>query len=397
MGDTGKSHATASTGPQQAISVRESAADYSPDHYHARKGRSRKKKVITGVVIALAAVLVCAGGVFAFWYGSISGSLKGSHNITNLAGKNGDEPYYVLLLGGDSRTSEKTDNRTDSIMVARVDEKNQQVSLLSVPRDTMVAIDGHGYQKINSAIEFGGYDLVIQKINEIMGIQINYYAFIYFDGFEQLVDDLGGVTVSEVPEGTSYHGVTVPAGKNVTINGKQALVLARCRHGVPADQGAYAMGDYQRTLNQRNLIKAIAKKVLASDVTEMPSLISGLSECVETNMEVSEIVGVAQNLKGMDVNSIKADTLPYGAATIDTAWCAVLYKDVADAVLENFRNGNDLYQGLDGFDSEHDGDDIGSAYTEGPVYIYALYADVFGDYTSISSSSSASSSSSSSS
>lgn len=394
MGDTGRSQATSNTRSRQATSVRESAASYSPDHYHARKGRSRKKKVVIGVLIALAAVLVCAGGAVAFWYGGISNSIKGTHGITNVAGTNGDEPYYVLLLGGDSRTSEKSDNRTDSIMVARVDEKNKQVSILSVPRDTTVAIDGHGYQKINSAIEYGGYDLVIQKINEIMGIQINYYAFIYFDGFEQLVDKLGGVTVSEVPEGTSYHGVDVPAGKNVTINGKQALVLARCRHGVPADQGAYAMGDYQRTLNQRNLIKAIAKKILASDVTEMPSLISGLAECIETNMDATEIVAVAQNLKGMDVDSIKADTLPYGASTIDGAWSAVLYKDVADAVLENFRNGNDPYQGLDGFDSEHDGDDIGSAYTKGPVYIYALYADIFGDFRSTSSSSSVSSSSS---
>ena len=69
----------------------------------------------------------------------------------------------------------------------------------------------------------------------------------------QLVDKLGGVTV-EVPEGTYYAGVSVPAGDAVQINGQEALVLARCRHGNPPDQGAYAMGDYQRTLNQRNLM-----------------------------------------------------------------------------------------------------------------------------------------------
>ena len=147
-----------------------------------------------------------------------------------------DEPYYVLLLGGDSReggdvkTEADEGNRTDSMMVARVDEKNKKVDLLSVPRDTRVYIEGHGHQTINPAIEFGGYDLAIKEVNELLGVgDWTTDAFIYFSGFEDLVDKLGGVTV-EGPEGTEYAGVRVPAGDAVTINGQEALVLARCRH-----------------------------------------------------------------------------------------------------------------------------------------------------------------------
>ena len=359
------------------------ASDYSRSaaRYHEQKrGMSRGKKIALGVVIGLLVVLAAGGTAFGLWYNSIMNNLKGDHNIGGLSDVSGDEPYYVLLLGGDSREGTKDNNRSDSIMVARVDETNKQVSLLSIPRDLRINMGEHGYQKINAAIEFGGYDYVIQIVNQLLGIQINYYAFIYFDGFEQLVDKLGGVTV-EVPEGTYYAGVSVPAGDAVQINGQEALVLARCRHGNPPDQGAYAMGDYQRTLNQRNLIKAIGKKVLQSDVTQLPDLITGLSECVETNMDVSRIVSLAENMKGMDMDAMEAEQLPIAGTTETggTGWCAVLYNDVFEVMRDNFVNGRSLLTGLDGFDEQHNDDDVGSDYVDGELYGYTTYADKYGD------------------
>lgn len=359
------------------------ASDYarSAGRYHGKKrGMSRGKKIALGVVIGLLVVLAAGGAAFGLWYNDVMNNLKGDHDIGSLADVKENEPYYVLLLGGDSREGTKEDNRSDSIMVARVDEANKQVSLLSIPRDLRVNMGEHGYQKINAAIEFGGYDYVIQIINGLLGIQINYYAFIYFDGFEQLVDKLGGVTV-EVPEGTYYDGVWVPAGDAVQIDGQEALVLARCRHGNPPDQGAYAMGDYQRTLNQRNLIKAIGKKVLQSDVTQLPSLITGLSECVETNMDVSRIVSLAENMQGMDMDEMEAEQLPI-AGTTETdgaGWCAVLYNDVFEVMRDNFVNGRSLLEGLGGFDKQHNDDNVGSDYVDGELYGYTTYADKYGD------------------
>ncbi|MDA6584270.1 LCP family protein, partial [Escherichia coli] len=72
--------------------------------------------------------------------------------------------------------------RSDSIMVARVDEKAQKVSILSIPRDLRVKIDGHGYGKINSVIEYGGYNLLVSTLNKMLDIKINYYAIVYFQG-----------------------------------------------------------------------------------------------------------------------------------------------------------------------------------------------------------------------
>ena len=360
----------------------QSTNDYSRNSASSRySGRNRKgkRKVLKIVLITLAILILAAGAAFAYWYSNIVGNLKSDENITNLAEENTSEPYYVLLLGGDSRADSKEDNRTDSIMVARVDEQNKKVSLMSVPRDLRVKIEDHGYCKINSAIEYGGYDQVINVVNNLFDIKISYYAFIYFSGFKDLVDKLGGVTV-EVPEGTYYRGVTVPAGDAVKINGKEALVLARCRHGNPPDQGAYAMGDYQRTLNQRNLIKAIAKEILSKNVTEYPSLISGLSKCVETNMDVSKLISVATAMKGMNVNSIDAAQLPEAGDVVGGEWFAALYDDVFQVMKENFTSGKKITSGCANFDKENNGNDETSHCIDGEIYAYCNYTELYGDF-----------------
>lgn len=343
--------------------------------YTARKGGKKRILAVVGIILLL--VIAGCGTAAAMWYMNISNTIKGDKDISMTEAAVQGEPYYVLLLGGDSRTDEKTDNRTDSIMVARIDEQKQKVSIISVPRDLRVNIEGHGMCKINSAIEYGGYDGVIKEVNEVLGIKINYYAFIYFSGFKDLVDQLGGVTV-KVPEGTYYNGVWVPAGDAVEIDGKEALTLARCRHGNPPDQGAYAMGDYQRTLNQRNLIKAIANKILKQDVTQYPSLITGLAQCVETNMSIDKIISVATAMKGFDTEKMEAAQLPICGDEIGGAWYAALYEDVFQVMKSNFVNGKKLMKGLDDFDTENNDNDLTSYCIDGELYAYTSYANIYG-------------------
>lgn len=355
---------------------------------------SRGKKIALGIAIALVVVLACGGIAVALWYNNIANNIRGNQDITNLAAPAANEPYYVLLMGSDARegwepVDENNDGeRSDSIMVARVDEKAQQVDIISIPRDLRVKIDGHGYGKINSVIEYGGYNLLVSTLNDIFDIKINYYAIVYFQGFLDLVDTLGGVTV-EVPEGTASFdmdenlntvepSIILPAGDEVLLNGEQALVLARCRHGWPLDQGAYAMGDYQRTLNQRNLIKAIAKGVLAQDVTQLPALVESLSKCVETNMSVDKIVSLAMNMRGMDIESMESAQLPIGASTINGDWQAVMYQDVFAVLDENFKSGTPLFENLDNFNPEFNDDDVNGNYIDGPLYAYTTYTALHG-------------------
>ena len=369
--------------------------EYAPNKYVGRKrGMSRGKKIALGIAIALVVVLACGGIAVALWYNNIANNIRGNQDITNLAAPAANEPYYVLLMGSDARegwepVDENNDGeRSDSIMVARVDEKAQQVDIISIPRDLRVKIDGHGYGKINSVIEYGGYNLLVSTLNDIFDIKINYDAIVYFQGFLDLVDTLGGVTV-EVPEGTASFdmdenlntvepSIILPAGDEVLLNGEQALVLARCRHGWPLDQGAYAMGDYQRTLNQRNLIKAIAKGVLAQDVTQLPALVESLSKCVETNMSVDKIVSLAMNMRGMDIESMESAQLPIGASTINGDWQAVMYQDVFAVLDENFKSGTPLFENLDNFNPEFNDDDVNGNYIDGPLYAYTTYTALHG-------------------
>ncbi|MCQ2752195.1 MAG: LCP family protein [Coriobacteriales bacterium] len=367
---------------ENRINKADSASELSRDNVQSRygknikKGASGKKKIFIPIVVALVLLLGAGCVGFVFYVNNIASNLNEDMGITNLVEESG--PYYVLLLGGDSREDSMQDNRTDSIMVARIDEENKNVSLCSVPRDLRVNIKGE-YGKVNTAIQHGGYNEVIQVVNDLLDIKISYYAFIYFSGFEQLVESLGGVNV-QVPEGTFYDGVWVPAGDDVLINGKEALVLARCRHGNPPDKGAYALGDYQRTINQRNLIKAIGKKILDQDVTAYPALIESLSQCVATNMKIDKIVRAASNLKGIDLSTVTAGQLPQAGIMYKSQWYGVLYDDVFQVNRENFKAGADLFAGCSRFKVETNGSDASKSYVDGPIYSYTTYVDKYGEF-----------------
>ena len=104
----------------------------------------------------------------------------------------------------------------------------------------------------------------------------------------------------------------------------------------------YALQRAVRTLNQRNLIKAIGKKILESDATQMPDLITGLSECVETNMDISRIIQLASNMRGMDLESdLVSRAIPEAGATIDGAWYGVIFQDLFPTLQKNFIAGKD--------------------------------------------------------
>ncbi len=360
-------------------------------HYSARHNQISNAHLagrVRAVVLALLALLLTGAAAYGVWYyNDISSRLAGDYDLS-LTDVAEDEPYYVLLLGSDSRSSSTEVGRTDTIMVARVDEQEQTCSLISIPRDLRVYLGAeYGYNKINAAYVYGGYDLLIDVVNDLLGIQISYYVFLYFDGFEDLVDELGGVTVA-VPEGTYYNGTWVQAGDAVEINGTEALVLARCRHGYPADTGAYARGDYQRTINQRNLIKAIAKKVLDQKASKYPKLVSAIADCIDTNMSVNKIISLAKNMKGMDVDSIESCQMPVAGATIGGIWYAVAFEDVFQEVKSNFKNGREWDDGIAEFNDEFiDGTVTGSPYyvepLDGAVYSYVYYENIYGNFYTI--------------
>ncbi|NLI12316.1 MAG: LCP family protein [Peptococcaceae bacterium] len=221
----------------------------------------------------------------------------------------------VLLLGIDARQGE-TMARTDTMILASYDPKTKQVSLLSIPRDTRVAIPGHGMDKINSASIYGGPDLSMKVVSSLLGIQVKYYVLTNFSGFKDIVDALGGVTLDV--EQNMYHEDETDGGvyqislsKGVQrLNGDKALQYVRYRD--------YALGDIDRTKHQQKFLMALGKEMLQpSTITKLPKLIPEINKYVKTNLGVSDMVKMASAMKNNENYNMLAQTLPGRPIDID--------------------------------------------------------------------------------
>lgn len=275
-----------------------------------KKRMSRGKKIALGVACALAAVLVVGGAAAALYLNSLNSRLQDvDEEVLSVLDQpaSSDGPFYMLVLGSDTR-EEGAAGRSDTIILARIDPEGKDVTLVSIPRDTQVQIEGYGTQKINAAYAYGGAALAVRTVSEFAGVPISHVVEVDFFGFKDIVDALGGVTVN-VPANTKYQGVSIPEGEQ-TLNGEQALVFARCRK-------TYADGDYQRTKNQRQLVQAVAKEVLNAPVASMPALVGSMADAVSTDMSLADLVSLANSMRGMDASSMKTAVVPSHTGTED--------------------------------------------------------------------------------
>lgn len=313
---------------------------------HERKKKSKRKRIL---FISLAVVCALAlGGIGAAWayINQVDNSLRDDLDtdlLQSLAVTDSpSDPFYMLLIGVDK--SEYRDSsgeyggsyRTDSMMLARIDPKEKAVTLISVPRDTQVELAGHGTQKINAAYAFGGPSLAVKTVSELAGVPINHYAEIDFDGFQAVVDALGGIEVDVPMEiNDDMAGGHVDAGQQ-TLNGEQALILCRSRHNYD-DIGN---GDAIRAANQRLVLSAIMKKVMTSDVATITNTVSTLAEYVTTDYSVAGIVGLAQSMIGMDVdNNVYTAQVPTTSTYENDLWWEVLNESEWEAMMERVKQG----------------------------------------------------------
>lgn len=211
------------------------------------------------------------------------------------------ERTNILLLGVDARPGE-TASRSDTMILVSVDPKLNKAAVISIPRDTKVTIKG-ATEKICAANALGGPQLAVSAVEDLMGINIDYWVEMDFDGFKKIVDTLGGVTVT-VPERMHKptEGIDLQPGTQ-RLNGADALGFVRYRE--------YNMGDIDRTSQQQVFMKALAKEVLqAKTIPKLPKLIKELNKYVETNMKTTDMLRIASWAPGFSTDSIVAQTLP---------------------------------------------------------------------------------------
>ena len=202
-----------------------------------------------------------------------------------------DGPFNMLLLGSDARSDDPDMGaRTDTVMLVRIDPTVNTVSILSIPRDTMITIDGVGTAKFNAAYTYGGVAGTISAVKDLTGADIDHYAEINFEGLVDMVDAGGGVDVyvDELVDDEDAGDVIIEPGEQ-HLNGEAALTLARSR--------AYADGDYTRTYNQRKIIMGLAHKLLEAPATELTGLIRNSTKYLTTDMSLDDILSLADQMR----------------------------------------------------------------------------------------------------
>ncbi len=249
-----------------------------------------------------------------------------------------------VLLGSDSRDADNEGNgRSDSMMVVHLNKQRTKAYIISFPRDMYVTIPGYGKHKINDAYAFGGPTLTVRTLQTLVDVKMDHVVLVDFEGFIQLTEDLGGVTVTNKTAFQS-HGFDYAKGK-VTVQGEQALWFVRERHSLPG-------GDLDRAENQRNVIKAIVQKGLSAGVISDPArfttFIANVSKhlTVDNSLSDAEIRRTALSLRlsGSDIVLLQAPLAGFGTSAegqsidiVDTAKLAELSKalkqdDLADYV-----------------------------------------------------------------
>ena len=250
------------------------------------------------------------------WYMPIEGSAKDTAKEAGaslpprdlLTGTEPLKPFVVLMLGVDSRDGERA--RSDTMMLAAVHPAKQSAYLISIPRDSYMELPGKGFDKVNHAMAFGGPKLVKESLEQFLDIKIDRYVSVDFDGFRQIVDELGGVQIdvkkrmkySDPSDGTY---IDIQPGLQ-TLSGEQALDYARYRKSDLGKEDS----DYQRISRQQEILKALANKgASAQTYSKVFSLMEIMGQHVKTDLTDLEIASLLLSYGDPTPNAIKTDTL----------------------------------------------------------------------------------------
>lgn len=337
--------------PQHAAARAEGAAG----QYAAQRTTRKRSGVGKKVLIILLLMLAAGGGAFAWFYHDVNSRLSEGIDPQMqqvLVDSKLDQPFYMLLLGVDKdadRAEEWGDYegnwRSDSIILARIDTANHQVTLVSIPRDTEVDYGDGTSGKINGAYSDGGAAHMVEVVSKLAGVDISHYAEIDFDQFIDIVDLVGGIEVTlPVPVSDMENaGIDLPAGTQ-TLCGGDALGLVRSRHAYDE----YGGGDFFRAANQRMVIAAIIKKVLAQPVTSLPGLVTAMADGVITDLTVDQIISLALAMRELDTDrDVYAGQLPTTSQYIDDVWYEEIDTEAWIAMMGRVNAGMPPYESDD--------------------------------------------------
>lgn len=268
---------------------------------------SKGKKIfaiIFGIILVLFLAVV---GMGAKLYWDVSKSMDKTYETVERSKKsqvnlNNKEPFSVLLLGIDTGDDGRVEQgRSDTTIVATVNPRDKQTTLVSLARDTYVDIPGQGKQdKLNHAYAFGGASLAMDTVENYLNIPINHYVSINMAGLKELVNAVGGIEVNNNLT-FSQDGYDFTIGK-ISLDGEQALSYSRMRYEDPN-------GDYGRQERQRKVIEGIVQKVLSlNSVSNYQEILTAVSDNMKTDLSFDDMKKIALDYRSA-FGKVKQDQL----------------------------------------------------------------------------------------
>lgn len=269
-------------------------------------GDKKTKNSYVKYILILIIVFVLSGVVGAFFANALVDNKPDYDNDKKgmLVAK---DKATVMIMGVDEREDDV--GRSDTLMIATLDPEKNQAAILSVPRDTRVKIRGYGFDKINAAYAYGGRKLTQETIENLLNTHIDHYIKINIHGFTKIIDALGGIDI-DVEKRMYYEdpwdddgGLYIDLQPGMQhMDGKTAITYVRYRD---------EEGDIGRIKRQQNFMKAVMDKLVSPTIIpKLPSIVSAVSDSVETDMSVSELLSFLGTLQEAKDNGLKSDMVP---------------------------------------------------------------------------------------
>jgi len=223
--------------------------------------------------------------------------------------------------------------RSDTIIVARIDFDSRTIRAMSIPRDTAVIVPGHGYHKINAAHAFGGPELTQQTIKNAFGIDTDYYVTLDFDGFQKVVNAVGGVDINvekQLDYDDNWGNLHVHLKPGLQhLNGYQAMGYVRMRH---------SDNDLMRAERQHAFLEALRERIKdKKNFFNLPKVLNALSDSIKSNLNQDQLLTLANWARQLPKENLNIATLP---VIEGPSFCYVKATQSADLIGRLFFDGN---------------------------------------------------------
>ncbi len=223
----------------------------------------------------------------------------------------------ILLVGVDNRNVSKFTGLSDVLMYLRIDTNTGELKLASIMRDTLVPIEGHDYNKINTAFNYGNIDLTKKTLKTTLGLIPDYYIVVNFYGMEDIINALDGVdiklsdaevshmngSIQEINEHDPDNSVSLVEDSGVQhLNGRQAVAYMRIRK---------VGTDIARIERQQNVLSQLFSKAKDVNIGQLPGLIDTMSNYVRTDIKpASKMIDIASTIMGLKTSEIEKFRYP---------------------------------------------------------------------------------------